>query len=165
MSLKLEKYYGTFGCYHFEENIWNQIDKAIEKNELPDFSMYDNFEVGVCDCGAETCMWDKESILDRLKEKGVWQDIMKELDIKEDVLQFTSKDFLGTFGCFNMEEEVRTYVNTELAKGEMPDFSVYNDPHVGHCTCRTSSCEWNEETIIERLKAKGIWQKIELAIK
>ena len=90
---------------------------------------------------------------------------MKELDIKEDVLQFTSKDFLGTFGCFNMEEEVRTYVNTELAKGEMPDFSVYNDPHVGHCTCRTSSCEWNEETIIERLKAKGIWQKIELAIK
>lgn len=73
---------------------------------------------------------------------------------------FTLNDFLSTFGCSDFENEIRARINNALTEGKLPDFSGYNDPTNGKCACRTSVCIWTEKSILERLKERGIWDRV-----
>jgi len=65
------------------------------------------------------------------------------------------------FGCGIYEEWVASWINRALYQGMYPDFSAFNDPKVGGCSCREDECFWNEEKILSRLIDIGIWKRIE----
>lgn len=69
---------------------------------------------------------------------------------------FTTSDFLFTFGCFQMEKRIMNEINDSLHENRMPEFN--GD---WSCICLDNHCVWDKESIITRLKESGIWQALE----
>jgi len=76
--LSREDFFSTFGCSQFEEEIRGVVNEALKKGELPNFRLY-NLEITNCECSTDTCCWNEQEILERLKTCGVWKKIKEAL--------------------------------------------------------------------------------------
>ena len=64
---------------------------------------------------------------------------------------------LSSFGCFKAEEEIRGYL--EEAREAGATWEEFVEDYLSKfktCECRTDTCTWSPEAIVERLEEKGI---------
>ena len=75
---------------------------------------------------------------------------MKYLDNLEEAM-------LSSFGCFRAEEEIRGYLHEAREAGaSWEEFVEDYLSKFGTCECRTDTCTWTPEAIVERLEEKGL---------
>lgn len=64
---------------------------------------------------------------------------------------------LSSFGCQKAEEEIRRYLREAREAGASWDEFVEDYlSRFGTCECRTDSCSWTAEAILERLEERDL---------
>ncbi len=77
----------------------------------------------------------------------------RELAMMEEI----EEQLLGAFGCHKAEEEIKQYlISARQAGATWEEFCDEYLSQFGTCRCRTDTCSWTAEAILERLEENDL---------